>query len=204
MSRFTEVGDRISKVTFCFILMEEIWKDVVGYEGLYQVSNTGKVKSFPRNNFKRGRILKPYIDKNGYQSVSLCKHNKITHEKIYRLVAKHFIANPFNKKEVDHINGIRNDDRAVNLRWCTHTENCNFELYKANSSKEGCWMYQRTLSLHPRARKIAQYNEKGDLLKVWCCAKDACDNLHLNRGAISECCHGKRKKHGGFIWKFIE
>lgn len=184
--------------------MEEIWKDVVGYEGLYQVSNLGRVKSFPRNNFKYGRILKPFIDKNGYQSVSLCKNNNISHKRVYRLVALHFVDNPLNKNEVDHINGVRNDDRASNLRWCTHTENCNFDLYKANSSKEGCWMYQRFYNLHPKAKRVAQCDKKGNVINIWSCAKEACDILSFTRSAISQCCTGKRKTYKGFVWKFVE
>ena len=201
-----EVGGRFGKSPFVFIMQnqEEIWKDVVGYEGLYQVSNLGRVKSLPKYHFNRTIILKKWIDKKGYEHISLSKNNNIKHKSVHRLIAETFIPNPENKLEVDHINGIPSDNRVVNLRWCTRKENCNFPLYREHSSKERCWMYNRKLDLHPRARKVGQYSIGGELIRIWCCCKDACDTLGLSRGAVSQCCNGKRKTHKGFIWKFID
>ena len=95
--------------------MDEVWKDIKGYEGLYQVSNTGKVM---RNN----RLLTPYFGTDKYYYVSLSKHSKVTKFKIHRLVAQAFIPNPENKPTVDHINRDRLDNRVENLRWATHEE----------------------------------------------------------------------------------
>lgn len=97
--------------------MTEIWKDIDGYDGLYQVSNLGHVKSFRRG---RERILKASPNSNGYPKVSLGKCNNTF---VHRLVATAFVPNPDDKPEVNHINGDKSDNRAVNLEWCTPSEN---------------------------------------------------------------------------------
>lgn len=128
-----------------FIIMEsEIWKDVVGYEGLYQVSNLGNVKSYPRVYFPNkkfttrktvGKILKQSI-RSGYKVVALIdrnsKHKVFT---VHRLVASSFIPNPQKKPQVDHINGVKTDNNVNNLRWCTIKENANFPLARIHRSQ---------------------------------------------------------------------
>lgn len=111
-------------------MTNEIWKDIAGYEGLYQVSNMGRVKSLQkeRSNGKSfyitdEKILKATKDKEGYENVFLYKNKKFKVCKVHRLVAIAFIYNPKNKPEVDHINTIRNDNRVENLRWVTRSEN---------------------------------------------------------------------------------
>ena len=96
----------------------EIWKDVEGYEGLYQVSNLGRIKSLRTN-----RILKNIKDKDGYEIIFFSIHQNQKCFKIHRLVAEAFIPNPDNKPQVDHINSISDDNRAENLRWATPHEN---------------------------------------------------------------------------------
>lgn len=110
--------------------MKEIWKDVVGYEGLYQVSNYGRVKSLNYNRTGQERIMSPRHTKNGYLELLLYKDGKRKQHQTHRLVAKAFIPNPDNKPYLDHINTIRTDNRTDNLRWVTHKENCNNPLTK--------------------------------------------------------------------------
>ena len=110
-------------------LHNEEWRDVVGYEGLYQVSNRGRVKRLVSPKCKKERLLAITKDlKYGYCRVMLSKGNKESRFLIHRLLAGHFIPNPENKPCIDHINGIRDDNRIENLRWCTHKENNNFPL----------------------------------------------------------------------------
>ena len=112
-------------------MIMEIWKDIKGLEGSYQVSNLGRVKSLARvikrsdntiQTFKE-RILKVLPDNNGYSRVSLPIKGKQTKVRIHRLVAIAFIENKENKKEVNHIDGIKNNNNVTNLEWCTGSEN---------------------------------------------------------------------------------
>ena len=102
------------------IIMDEIWKDIKGYEGIYKVSNLGRVLSVRWKT--KNKLLKQHITSR-YLSVTLCLNTSRKTIKVHRLVAKHFIPNPENKPEVNHINGIREDNREINLEWCTAREN---------------------------------------------------------------------------------
>jgi len=117
--------------------MNEIWKDIKGYEGLYQVSNLGRVKSLDRMVKVYGKrkmkidekILKPAIKRDGYCTVTLLNQGKRKYSRIHRLVAQQFIKNDYNKPEVNHKNGIKTDNRLENLEWMTTQENQNHSIY---------------------------------------------------------------------------
>lgn len=125
--------------------MTEIFKDIKGYEGLYQISNLGRVKSLDRmvkskgNNMRllKGRILEKMLNIGGYYFVRLSKNGKVRNIKIARLIAQAFIPNPESKSEVNHINGIKTDDRMKNLEWCTASENQKHAYKMGLKSQEG-------------------------------------------------------------------
>jgi len=104
----------------------EIWKDIIGYEGLYKVSNFGRIKSLDKicgNFLRKAKIRKIRLDKDGYCVISLYKLGKIKYTGVHRLVATAFIPNPENKKFVNHKKGIKTDNRASELEWVTQSEN---------------------------------------------------------------------------------
>jgi NUMOD4 motif/HNH endonuclease len=106
----------------------ELWKDVKGYEGLYQVSNQGRVKSLRKMSgscYRKERILKTQtrLTKDGYCRASLNRHGKARDVRVNRLVAEIFLPNPENKPTVNHKNGIKSDNRVENLEWETREEN---------------------------------------------------------------------------------
>jgi hypothetical protein len=123
-------------------MQEEIWKDVVGYEGMYQVSNLGNVKSLSRivkyqenhSGLRKERILKQNLTKSGYVHVVICINKLNKTVKVHRLVALAFIQNTENKHSVNHINGIKYDNRVENLEWVTHSENI-IHAYKTGLKK---------------------------------------------------------------------
>lgn len=135
----------------------EIWKDVKGYEGFYQISNTGKVKSL-RNN----RILKNIKDKDGYEIIFFSIHQNQKCFKVHRLVAEAFIPNPDNKPQVDHINSIPDDNRVENLRWVTSHENSmnnNTTSRRSETLKKQISLYGKTQS--PVIKAIKVRDDKG-------------------------------------------
>ena len=127
------------------MVLEE-WKPVCGYEGFYEVSTEGRVRSLPRAT-TNGGILKPIYSKDGYASVHLSRegHDKI--KRINRLVAEAFIPNQENKPEVNHLNGIRDDNRLCNLEWATTSEN---NLHACRVLGRGHWSRGKKLPFKPR------------------------------------------------------
>ena len=119
--------------------LKEEWRDIKGYEGLYQISNIGRIKSCNKLSYDnkriKSKILKTKINKNGYEQIFLYKNNTKKYKSVARLVAEAFIPNPENKPEVDHINTIRNDNRVENLRWVTKKENMNNKITLNNKSE---------------------------------------------------------------------
>lgn len=113
-------------------LPKEIWSDIANYEGLYQVSNFGRVKSFQR---KMPRIIKPSLDSGGYIKVILCKDGTSKNHNIHVLVARAFVENLDNKPQVNHLNGDKLDNRSNNLEWVTDSEN-KYHSYRTGLRKE--------------------------------------------------------------------
>lgn len=172
--------------------MEEIWKNIKGYENEYQISNLGRIKSLKRNtkNYKckEDKILKNKINHNGYLMAYLSQNKKIKCFRVHRLVAEAFIPNPENKPQVNHKDGNKQNNCVDNLEWCTAKENTDHAI--KNKFRENKYK-----------RKIIQYDKQYNFIKEWNSIKEA-TNFGFSKSAICQCCRGKRNFHYNYIWKY--
>lgn len=159
--------------------MEEVWKDVVGYEGKYKVNNRGNIIN------RRGREVRPEVSQRGYLRVRLCCNNKKTNYKVHRIVAQAFIPNPNFLPQIDHINGNKQDNRIENLRWVDNITN-------NNSYKEP------TISRQP----VAVVNGEGVILMCFHSIREASRRVGVSRHGIMAACKGIQKTAGGHKWIF--
>ena len=177
--------------------MSEIWKDIKGYEGQYQVSNIGRVKSVDRldasGHHRKEKILRPTLDKDSYYKYGLCKNGKMKTFHTHTLVAKAFIPNPDNKPCIDHINTDRTDNRVENLRWCTNKENHNNPLSLINHCKAS-------------SIPVLQFTKQGVFIKKYNSATEVANTIKISSQQISRCCKGRYgfKSAGGFVWKYYK
>lgn len=181
--------------------MQEIWKDVVGYEGLYKISNLGNIISARRNYNKGCKYLTPF-ENNGYDRVTLVVNYKRKNYLVHRLVAEAFIPNVEQKEVVNHIDGNKKNNTVDNLEWVTKQENTfhaiNTGLRSASVPPHG--NYKRGNS--PRAKVVYQYDLNNHFIAEWSCAEDAADHVNGRKDSISRCCRGERRTHKGFVWKY--
>ena len=161
---------------------EEIWCPIKGYEGLYEVSDQGRVKSI---GYGDDRILKSVIDKGGYLKVCLCKNGEREWCRIHRLVAKTFIPNPDNLPEVNHKDEDKENNYVQNLEWCDRKYNCNYGTRNQRISK-----------------LVLQFTKDGEFVREWKSSSEIEMNLGYAHQNISSCCTGKLKSAYNFIWKF--
>ena len=172
----------------------ETWKNIKGYEGFYQVSNMGRVKSLGRKDrFGRvikERILEPAVTHNGYLRVGLHVDGKRKMLRVHRLVCEAFHENPDNKSEVNHVNEDKTDNRACNLEWSTRTENCNHGSRNERVAKA-------------LSKPIGQFSLDGKLIKVWQSACEARRQTGFDQGYVGAVARGKFKQAYGYIWKYI-
>lgn len=167
----------------------EEWKDIKGYEGLYKVSNLGKIKTLKRRRVKE-KIMKPENDK-GYYRVSLSKNGKRKHYFIHMLVAKHFVPNYYNLPEINHKDENSFNNCYDNLEWCTHSYNLSYGT--------------RNKKVVEKLRKqINQYSIDGKFIATHYSIQDASRNLKIHAGPICKCCKGKQRTAYGYVWKYVE
>ncbi len=172
----------------------EVWKQIEGFSGFYQVSNYGRVKSIDRitrngrhkKALLKGKLLKQNKFRNGYLFVGLHDNGFFKTCRVHRIVATTFIPNPKGYSEVNHKNGIKTDNRACNLEWCTRKGN--MEHAKANGLTQ--------------EKGVIQYKQQNPI-SVYKSLTEASKITGIPQSNISNCISGKLKTTGGFSWKAV-
>lgn len=185
----------------------EIWRPVRGYEGLYEVSNSGRIRSLNYNHTGKVEVLKGLKNKNGYLYVNLYKDGKQKRVLVHRIVWEAFNGPIPDGYELDHISGDKTFNNIANLRCVTPKENVSNprtlkKLLSAVNSKE--WKHKHYKGTRNALNKpVLQIDKQtGAVIREWECSADACRELGVNASGISECCNGKRNSSYGFIWRF--
>lgn len=173
---------------------EEIWKDILGYEGLYQVSTLGRVRSVDRAIYQQDRIVNykgvlmtPYIMKNGYAAIRLSKNGKKHNYLIHRLVAMSFVKNANNEMYVNHIDENKTNNNAENLEWCSHKYNVNYGTSTMRRAKK-------------MGTKIVRYDKHGNFIDSFYSIREAERCTKISRQNITSVLD-KNLTGGGYVWR---
>ena len=186
--------------------MEEVWKNIAGFEGIYQVSNMGRVRSVDRYvecvdscRHYKGRIMRLNKRKNGYLDICLRRQEINIRPLIHRLVAEAFIPNPNNLPCVNHKDENKENNCVENLEWCTQEYNNSYgEGHKQRSKNSIKYAIQK------QSKPVLQYSLNGEYIAEYYSAMEAGRKNNCRQGGISECCNGKQKTAYGYIWRYKE
>lgn len=164
--------------------MEE-WRDVSGYEGIYEVSNYGSVR-----HSRTGTQMRGNLNSYGYRVVKLTKDHIGKDFKVHQLVAAAFIPNDFGARSINHKDGRRDNNRVENLEWCTPSQNARHAI--------------DVLGVTTIARPVMQLSTDGELIAIWANANKASATLGINHMMISACCRGTASTAGDFVWRYAK
>lgn len=187
----------------------ETWKPINGFEGYYEASNLGKIRSLSRivkhknrghKQFKRGKQIKFFLNHKGYPQVDLRNQHKRLSTSVHRIIAKTFIENHGNKPQVNHKNGIKTDNRSVNLEWCTPGENVRHAYRMGLSSSP---MKGKFGADHNRSRPVVMMTKKRDEIQRFDSLTMANKITGVNTGNIQSACCGRANTAGGYLWEYL-
>ena len=174
-----------------YLAMKEIWKDVVGYEGLYQVSNSGKIRSLSEQYYLQEK--KPQVNNYGYLTVLLYKNCKQTRKTVHRIVAEAFLPNPNCLPQINHIDENKKNNDVSNLEWCDalYNNQC-YARNHPNLNRTG------KRSKH----KVLQLTLDGEVVKEWKNSRTIFVETEMSDWSISQCCRGIWKTAYGYKWQY--
>lgn len=177
------------------------WKEIEGYEGYYEVNNTGEIRSVERmiidvngkQYHRKSQVLRKQISKDGYYKVVLNKDGKSKTFLLHRLVAQAFIPNPDKLPQINHKDENRLNNNIENLEWCDPKYNCNYGTHKQKLSE--------LFKNYPLYSKPVLQYLNGELIKEWESMME-CERHGFDHSAIRRCCLNEQKQHKGYNWRF--
>lgn len=183
----------------------ETWKAVVGYEGIYEASNQGRVRSLEHKN-TRGQVVRPIIratkpNNRGYIQICLSKDGRQEYKLLHRIVAEAFISNPLNLPQINHIDENKNNNNISNLEWCTNMYNRHFGtgLERAMANRDHKEIARKTAL--KKLKPIKEHLPNGDI-REWLGAAVAARDLGITRSCISHCCRTPGTTYKQSRWEF--
>ena len=186
----------------------EIWKDIEGFEGYYQVSNMGRVKSLERTVCNgRGyykipeRILKPKKNRGGYLQVHFYKDGKEKFYSVHRLVATAFCENPEGYTDVNHKDENKQNNCMENLEWCSRLYN---NTYNGRAKKIGKKVAEKLRNDPNRSKPVIAIHKINGLILEFPSVREASRQTGINLGNLCSCLKGKQKTAGGFAWHYAD
>ena len=177
---------------------KEIWKDIKGYEGLYQASNLGRIKSLNSFGRKKEIILKPRTG-NRYYMIALYKNKERKDLLLHRIITETFLEKKQNKPFVNHKDENPFNNNVNNLEWCSHKDNMNWGTRNKRISLKN--------TNNPKiCKKVIQYDLNGNFIKEYLSIKEACKELNVKNNHIGACCKKQygRKTACGYKWKYAD
>lgn len=189
---------------------EEIWLPIQDYEGLYAVSNMGRVKSLANDKSRKEKILRQGKLKTGYLVVVLCNDGKVKNCKVHRLVANAFIPNPNGYRCVNHKDENPSNNQVDNLEWCTYKYNVNYGTAQQRRVENIDWKAKvantdyKAISrknAEKLSRQVYQYDKNGELVAIWESTAE-CGRQGYNQGNVVSCCRGELKHYKKYIWSY--
>lgn len=204
-----EVTTNQSTMANLSISAQEIWLPVIGYEGLYEVSNFGNVKALSRPTYKRKQPIpvRKQLDRYGYHYVPLRLNGRTKNVKVHRLVAMAFIPNPINKSDVNHIDGNKQNNHVSNLEWSTVKENVRHAHNIGLRTMDHLIALSKTKKLgkNANAKRVLQYNLDGAFIREWSCLWEAVLSFHKKSNiTIGKACREGMGIAYGFRWKYAD
>ena len=178
----------------------EVWKPIPNYEGFYEVSNMGKVRSV----YRYRRVLKPMISNTGYERVDLFKNKHREQLSVHRLVAMAFIDNPNAKPFVNHKDENKLNNSADNLEWVTHVENCRYGTAITRRTEHLDYSKRRINNagqILACSKPIIQYDKSGNYIREWKSATECSKETGFSISGIRSVVRGKRNSIFGYVFK---
>ena len=179
--------------------MMEIWNKIPEFEGKYQASNFGRIKSLNYLRTGKEKLLKQSLNHNGYLFVKLSKNGKIKNYYVHRLVWIAFNGEIPEGMQINHKSEVKTENNLENLELVTRKENCN---WGTRNERLAIAISKTLTNRKDLSKSVLQYDKQGNLINKWSSTNEVARQLGFSQGNISSCCRGERKTANGYVWRY--